>query len=233
MGAGSHKILVVDDDMLILLALSRAYRNRQLDVATAASACHAVTLMEKTRFDLFIIDLDLHGHSGYELLALIDRRFPYVPVIITTAVDINPAKLTEEITSIRKKGVWHLLEKPFRLDLLNSLIEKNLDRQENLLIRNLTCSHEHGENKRQHFRKPHILPTKLSFEVICEGEVIRQTVNAILTDISDGGVGLLTDLPLEESLVVRFENPLGDKSGVVTWSAPMADRTCRAGVNFC
>jgi len=233
MEPGARKILVVDDDMLILLALSRAFRHRLLDISTAASAVHALALMKETRFDLFILDLDLQGHSGFELLSEIDNRFPYVPIIMTTTADVNSAELSEEIASLRKKGVWHLLEKPFRLDNLNLLIEKNLEQQNGKLIRNLTKSHSHGEDKRNHLRKAHIMPAKLSFEVIKDGELVRETVNAILTDISDGGVGLLTEIPLEYSQVVSFEDTLERKCGVVTWSALVEDQTCRAGIHFC
>lgn len=233
MSTGPRKILVVDDDMLILLALSRAYRSRLLDITTAASAAHALEQMETSRFDLFIIDLDLHGHSGFELLGMIDKRFPYVPVIITTTADAKSTELGEEIKTIRKKGVWHLLEKPFHLEMLNKLIEKTLDQQEEKLDRNLLYNQSHGEDKRNHLRKAHIMPTKLSFEVIREGELIRETIKAILTDISDGGVGLLTNMPLEQSQVVRFEDNLEGKCGVVTWSAAVAEQTCRAGIHFC
>jgi CheY-like chemotaxis protein len=233
MGAGARKILVVDDDMLILLALSRAYRSRLLDITTAANACHAMTLMESTRFDLFILDLDLHGHSGFELLAVIDERFPYIPVIITTAADVNSAELTGEIATIRKKGIWHLLEKPFRLELLNSLIEKNLNQAEDKLLRNLTHSQGHGADQRLNQRRPHIMPARFSYEVIRDGELIRETVKAILTDISTGGVGLLTDFHLEQSQIVRFDDSLEGRCGVVTWSAAVGDQTCRAGIHFC
>ena len=233
MGTEPRKILVVDDDMLILLALSRAYRNRLLDITTAADASHALTLIDTTRFDLFIVDLDLHGHSGFELLSIIDNRFPYIPMIITTATDVNSTELTDEIATVRKKGVWHLLEKPFSLDLLNTLIEKCLDQQEERMLGNLNHSRGHGEDKRNHRRKAHILPTKLTFETIRNGELVRETVKAILTDISDGGVGLLTNIRLEQSQVVCLEETFGGKCGVVAWSAPVEDQTCRAGIHFC
>jgi len=233
MGDGARKILVVDDDMLILLALSRAYRGRLLDITTAADASHALTFLENNRFDLFILDLDLHAQSGFELLALIDERFPYVPVILTTAADVKSSELNDQISRIRNKGVWHLLEKPFPLDLITSLIEKNLAHQENRLFRNLTHSHGFGEDKRTHQRKTHILPTKLTYEVVRSGEVAKETVKAILTDISDGGVGLLTNMRLEKSQVVCFEGALAGKCGVVSWSAPVEDQTCRAGIHFC
>ena len=233
MGDGARKILVVDDDMLILLALSRAYRNRLLDITTAGSASQALPLLEATDYNLFILDLDLHGQSGFELLSIIDERFPYIPLILTTAADVKSPELNDRIASLRKKGIWHLLEKPFPLDLLTTLVEKNLAHQEDRLFRNLTHSHGFGEDKRSHRRKTHILPTKLSFEMIRGGERVQETIKAILTDISDGGVGLLTNRRLEKSQIVCFEGPLEGKCGIVSWSAPVEDHTCRAGIHFC
>jgi CheY-like chemotaxis protein len=229
----AQKILVVDDDMLILLALERAYRNRHLDITTAASADHALSLLNSTRFDLFVVDLDLDNRSGFQLLQTLDERFPYIPIILNTAADITSNELSQEITRIRKKGVWHLLEKPFSLDLLNGMIEKFLDQQDNRLTLNLNQSHTHGEEQRSYRRKAHIMPTNLSFDAICAGELIRETVKVILTDVSDCGVGLLTNRPLEKSQVVRFDDALGQKCGVVAWSMVVSDLTCRAGVQFC
>jgi CheY-like chemotaxis protein len=232
MGVGERKILIVDDDMLMLMALSRAYRGRFLDVTTAESTSYAMTLLDSSSFDLFILHLELNDYSSFELLATIDERFPYIPVILTTATDVKSPELNDQIAAIRKKGYWHLLEKPFPLDLLTSLIEKSLARHEDRLFCNLYNSHEFGEDKRIKRRKAHILPEKLSFEVIRGGKVTRETIKTILTDISDGGVGLLTEMSLEKSQIVSFEGALAGKCGRVSWSAMVEDKTCRAGIHF-
>ena len=228
-----RKILVVDDDILILLALARAYRRRSHDLITAASAGHALTQMEKTRFDLFVINIDLLDQSSYELVTQIDERCPYIPMIITTADEGDFTEASKEISNRRKKGTWHLLEKPYHLDLLNSLIETSLTPRADHPYTNQARSYGPFTHARSHQRKPHILQTKLSYEEISAGEIVRHSMDVILTDISDGGVGLLTNRPLEESQVVRFEDSLEGRSGVVSWSLPMAEQTCRAGIHFC
>jgi len=233
MGNEVRKILLIDDDPLILLALSRAYRSRLLDIHTAANATDALQCINEQIFELFILDLDLQGRNGFELLEEIDRRFPYVPIILTTAADVNNPDLTGELSSLRKKGIWHLLEKPFHLELLNKLIEKFLDYRQEKLIGSLNHSHEHGHDKRNHTRRTRIMPVQLSFEQEQEGELVRKTIKAILTDTSDGGVGLLSTIPMERAQLIRFDESLQGKCGIVAWSAPLEGETCRAGVHFC
>ncbi|MEJ2202056.1 MAG: hypothetical protein P8X63_13735, partial [Desulfuromonadaceae bacterium] len=184
-------------------------------------------------FDLFIVDLDLDERGGFELLRTIDEKFPYVPVILNTATDVTSTKLTQEIPQIRRKGIWHLLEKPFSFDLLNCMVAKYLDRQQDRLFHTLHHSRPHGEDQRQHQRRAHIVPTHLSFEVIRDGELVRETIKGILTDISDCGVGLLTNHPLEQSQLICFDEALDRKCGVVTWAMTVSDQTCRAGIRFC
>jgi hypothetical protein len=165
-------------------------------------------------------------------MATIDERFPYIPLILTTADDVKFQGLKDQISSIRRRGIWHLLEKPFTLDLMISLIEKNLGHQEDRLFRNLTNSHDFGEDKRGHRRKVYILPEEISFELAREGEMTRETINTIVTDISDGGVGLLTNMRLEKSKIVSFLGTLAGKCGRVSWSAQVDSQTCRAGIQF-
>jgi DNA-binding NtrC family response regulator len=233
MGAGPRKILVVDDDMLILMALSRACRSRLLNIATAANAGHALNLLESTRFDLFILDLDLHNRSGFEFLAVLDQRFPYVPVILTTAADINSVELTEEVSRIRQKGIWHLLEKPFPLERLNGLIEENLDglEQKNPCLpgQRISCNQE----KRKSTRQALIQTARLNYEELREGMLVSETFKVIMTDVSSSGVGLLTQKQLQPSQVVRIQNAQGSRCGVVAWSAPLEDQSCRIGIHFC
>jgi PAS domain S-box-containing protein len=59
-------------------------------------------------------------------------------------------------------------------------------------------------------------------------------LHAVIHDISDAGMCIRTDYPLEHSRVVIFNDEAGEKTGIVKWKEKVSvdDNTCRAGIEF-
>jgi DNA-binding NtrC family response regulator len=70
------RLLIVDDEPLILKALARALRRRGFDVVTALDGRHALELLEKHAPDAVISDFRMPGMSGEALLAEVKERAP-------------------------------------------------------------------------------------------------------------------------------------------------------------
>lgn len=81
------KILIVDDHILVcegmVLTLSRLGGVECVEVGTVDDA---VAQLEKGGFDLVIIDLNLPGMDGFSLLAVLSKRFPDLPAIVTSGI---------------------------------------------------------------------------------------------------------------------------------------------------
>jgi PAS domain S-box-containing protein len=62
----------------------------------------------------------------------------------------------------------------------------------------------------------------------------QSALHAVIHDISDGGMCIRTDHPLEHSWVVIFSDEAGEKTGIVKWKEKVSvdDNTCRAGIEF-
>ncbi len=62
----------------------------------------------------------------------------------------------------------------------------------------------------------------------------QSALNAVIQDISDAGMCIRTDYPLERSWKVIFNDEAGEKTGIVKWKekAGPDDNTCRAGIEF-
>jgi PAS domain S-box-containing protein len=62
----------------------------------------------------------------------------------------------------------------------------------------------------------------------------QSVLNAVIHDISDAGMCIRTDYPLEHSWVVIFNDEAGEKTGIVKWKEKVSvdDNTCRAGIEF-
>lgn len=85
--APKKKILAVDDDATSLGALRQILLQRGYDVTTAPSGEGALSLLESSTFDLFILDVAMPGMSGFDLCRKI-REHPKTedtPVIFLTA----------------------------------------------------------------------------------------------------------------------------------------------------
>ena len=182
------KILAVDDDKLILWALEKACKGRELDVKTATSVELALEEIGKQHFDLFLIDFNLRDKGHLELLEAIDSCCPYVPIIIMTTTDAESCELNDLIRSTRKMGAWHVLEKPFSLDKMISFIEVIFQDQGNVKVCLNSLTHNYDQEKRQKLRRPYVQVVNFSFKTIVDGVSRRVVSKGILTDIS-GAVG--------------------------------------------
>ena len=226
-----RKVLLIDSEMLIHLAVSQAYRDTGPYFITASNTTEALRKMDIFSFDLFLLALDLKDEDSLKLLQIIDQRFPDSPIILMTNNNTEYCNLIERIEETRKQGSWQLIEKPFNLDILTILIERSLyerdrDKEERRTERS-------NYEKRDHLRNSHVQTIQLLIDATEKGYRKEKSVKATLTDLSDGGLGLITKYPLTKSQPVRFANSSIGKAGVVAWTALMDNHICRAGVQFC
>ena len=99
-------ILVVEDDPA-LLEEARKILNRDRRVFLAANAKQAFKLAEDLGFSVALVDLDLRGQSGFELIREMRLRFPDLPVIA-----ICGSLQGDLLESVRDIGAVEVLQKP-------------------------------------------------------------------------------------------------------------------------
>ena len=78
------KLLVVDDDTLILDCFRYAFTPEQISLETAATATEALSLFRQQSFDAVITDVRLPDSSGLQLLQDLQALDRKVPVILMT-----------------------------------------------------------------------------------------------------------------------------------------------------
>ena len=78
------KILVVDDEKAVCVALQAVLSREGYQVATALSGEEALQLMEQDPADLALLDLNMKGMDGLELMKIIRNRWPLTVVMILT-----------------------------------------------------------------------------------------------------------------------------------------------------
>lgn len=78
------RILVVDDEPLIVMTLSAILRKSGFEVGTAGSVGDAIGEMAGQTPDLVICDLDMPGRDGVELMRHMGAHVPGCPILVLT-----------------------------------------------------------------------------------------------------------------------------------------------------
>lgn len=87
--AGQTKILIVDDDPDLRVALKLRLRAHNYDIVNAVDGYSAISQANKERPDLIILDLGLPAGDGFVVLDRLHRNpeLAEIPVIVLTARD--------------------------------------------------------------------------------------------------------------------------------------------------
>ena len=75
------RVLIVDDEPLILETTSAIVRSFGFSVRAAPDGFAALKILREVLPDLIIADLRMPSMSGFELLSIVRRRFPHIPTI--------------------------------------------------------------------------------------------------------------------------------------------------------
>src|SRR4051812_32194285 len=99
-------ILVVDTDHTFL-EKAREILNRDRQVFLAHDPKKAFKLAEDLGFSVVLVDLDLRGYSGFEVIRQMRRQFPDLPVIA-----ISSGFQDDAVEKAKIIGAVEVLEKP-------------------------------------------------------------------------------------------------------------------------
>ncbi|MGH2379611.1 MAG: response regulator transcription factor [Candidatus Limnocylindria bacterium] len=115
-------ILLVDDDLNLLSALSRRLLREGYDVRTASSGVAALKAMDAAWPSLVVVDLMMPSMDGFELSRQI-KRIADLPIIVLSAVDASEAKV-----SALELYAEDYVTKPFDPDELVARVQRVLRR---------------------------------------------------------------------------------------------------------
>ncbi|WP_136809988.1 response regulator [Desulfosediminicola flagellatus] len=114
------KVLVVDDDMIIRSMLETLLNNHGCAITTVSDGEKAIQLLENSRFDLVLTDLEMGKTSGFEVIRKAKEVAPDTLVFMMTSCH----QLEYAITAFRCGASGYLL-KPFSSRCLFERLQKN------------------------------------------------------------------------------------------------------------
>jgi two-component system response regulator FlrC len=116
-----NSVLVVEDDMQLREALTDTLRSAGIGALSACDAEGALQLLEKPEIALVISDVQMPGADGYELLAIVKRRRPDVPVVLMTAYGT-----VAKAVAAMQGGATDYIVKPFEARALIEMAQRQL-----------------------------------------------------------------------------------------------------------
>jgi DNA-binding NtrC family response regulator len=126
------RILILDEDRIILQSLSQFLSREGYDVRTADMPDEIFTQMENGQIEVLLADINMPGVRASEFLREVRRRAPQVVTVVITGYGS-----IEGAVEATKMGAFDYLTKPIVDDEIRVIVEKAV-RQQSLMYENQT-----------------------------------------------------------------------------------------------
>ena len=113
----AKRILVVDDDPSILRLVETILKRADYEVDTAADGQEALEKIERTPYDVIVLDLMMPNVSGLDVLKRLPARGPQPKFVI-----IMSASPPDVVAAAVSLNVFAALRKPFELDEMMTMV---------------------------------------------------------------------------------------------------------------
>ncbi|MEN9637265.1 MAG: hypothetical protein RL077_5669 [Verrucomicrobiota bacterium] len=122
--SGSESLLIVDDEESLRSLLAVAFTRKGYRTQTAATGLEAIALIKDlpTPFDLILLDLNMPGANGIEVLRALRVHQPQTKVLV-----VSGHYTPETRAEFALLGQRDFVQKPFRLDELGRTLRRLLD----------------------------------------------------------------------------------------------------------
>lgn len=124
------KVLIVDDDKIVLDSCKRVLEAEQLKVTLVSNAQDAIEQLEKKYFDLMVMDVKMPEKDGVYILKKIREKWPLddwpeLPILVMSGYPTS-----DTIQELKKRGAREFIPKPFTPDELLAAVQNVLKRSE-------------------------------------------------------------------------------------------------------
>jgi DNA-binding NtrC family response regulator len=113
------KLLMVDDEVKFLESISTRLALKNFDVTTAVSGKEAIESAEKGFFDVAVVDFQMPGMDGVQVLNALKERHKYLEIIMLTG-----HATVDSAVECTKLGAFKYLEKPYNFEKLVEVVKE-------------------------------------------------------------------------------------------------------------
>ncbi len=120
---GRKKVLVIDDESIVLDSVKKILTAEDFEVDPAQSSREGLERAMSREYDLVLTDIRMPEIGGMRILRDIKRSRPTLPVVIFTGY-----ATVQSAVQAMKLGASDYIEKPFTPDMLLTTIKKVLEK---------------------------------------------------------------------------------------------------------
>ncbi|ACS80255.1 response regulator [Maridesulfovibrio salexigens] len=111
------RVLIIDDEIGFSSVLAKRLGRREVDVSTASCGEEALHLLTQNTYHVAILDMNMPGMNGLQVLRAIKKDYPFVEVILLTGnADIKSAQAS------MNAGAFDFILKPADTEIISNKI---------------------------------------------------------------------------------------------------------------
>jgi len=115
------KILVVDDDTIVLYSCKRVLESEGFEVYSVPSAKKAIERLSADNFSVLLIDVKMPEHDGMWLIEAVRNKGVEIPILVMSGYSTP-----ETIENVTNLGAINFIPKPFTPDELLKTVQEIL-----------------------------------------------------------------------------------------------------------
>ena len=135
------KLLMVDDEVKFLESISKRLVLKNFDVTTAVNGKEAIESAEKGFFDVAVVDFQMPGMDGTQVLRTLKEKHKYLEIIMLTG-----HATVDSAVECTKLGAFKYLEKPYDFENLVETIQEAYEAR-------LKKKFEHNQKRMEEIQK--------------------------------------------------------------------------------
>jgi len=135
------KLLMVDDEVKFLESISKRLVLKSFDVTTAVNGKEAIESAEKGFFDVAVVDFQMPGMDGAQVLRTLKEKHKYLEIIMLTG-----HATVDSAVECTKLGAFKYLEKPYDFENLVEAIQEAYEAR-------LKKKFEHNQKRMEEIQK--------------------------------------------------------------------------------
>jgi len=123
-GMSDYRLLICDDSAPERNALAQILRRQGYEVDEAADGAAALTLLKGRPYDLLLLDLQMPGVDGFDVLEFVQKQRENLAVVVLSG--LPPDQIGDGIQRLPRHELPPLLLKPIDTTQLFQVIELKL-----------------------------------------------------------------------------------------------------------
>ncbi len=221
------KILIVDDEPLILFSLAKALKGDGLEVKTVNNGSDAVEESRRCFYQLCFLDLRLPDMNGLDVMLKIKQHSPESKILVMSASCIDDA--TKELI---EKNSYLFIPKPFELAYVKAITQQLMEN--GMAFPDSAAGTIPPVNEWRRIERTACFKA-IMFRVNCPDDIEILYHNGYIVDVSKAGMGINTAYPVKPGSLISFDaimDGIDYVAGFVRNTVLIDNNMFRAGIEF-